>query len=178
MFTNMTDRNDVVNNIDESIVLVLNNKKISDLNLHDLLQRIESQSEPLSLKVLYFDFIIGDLETMNKIFERLGQTLTNSKLRDIRRSTPISLFLAGAYLEEQINIFSLNALAIGYDVYLLNDVTIPRDTTHRETFVGRLTQAGVVMMTVPQMLYQWLVVETDQNRIDTLRKLLDYTNSN
>ncbi len=178
MFTNMADRNDVVNNIDESLVLVLNNEKISDLNLHDLIHRIESQSESLSLKVLYFDFIVGDLEVMNKIFERLGQIHTNSKLHDSRRSTPISLFLAGAYLEEQISICALNGLAIGYDVYLLNDATIPRDSTHRETFLGRLTQAGVVMLTVPQMLYQWLVVETDQNRINTLRKLLDYSNSN
>ncbi len=59
-----------------------------------------------------------------------------------------NLVIVGADIKGQVNICTLNALTIGSEVYLLNDITAPRDTAHRETFIARLTQAGVVLSTV------------------------------
>jgi hypothetical protein len=174
MFTKNINQNDVVHSIDDSLLLVLNTKNFVGSEFKETLRTIEVLAEKLSATIDFFEFIVGDLGKMNEIFECLKRRQSEGEKRVDREIRPSSLFIAGAYLEDQISICALNALAIGYDVYLLNDVTIPRDTLHRETFIARLSQAGVVLSTVQQMLYQWLAVETDQNRKDTLRKLLDY----
>jgi Isochorismatase family len=177
MFTKGVRQNEVVHSIDDSLLLVLNPKNFSGSKFADTVKKIEALAERLTVAVDFFDFIVGDLDKMNEIFECLKRRQSEGEKRTDREIRPTSLFISGAYLEDQISICALNALAVGYDVYLLNDATAPRDVTHRETFIARLTQAGVVLSTVQQMLYQWLAVETDQDRKDALRKLLGYPNS-
>jgi hypothetical protein len=175
MFTRNIGQNAVVHSIDDSLLLVLNIKNVSDSQ--DAVQIIEDLSERLSATVVSFDFIVGDLNKMTEIFECLKQHQANGEKSTGRQIRPSSLFIAGAYLEDQISICALNALAIGYDVYLLDDITAPRDAAHRETFIARLMQAGVVLSTVQQMLYQWLAVEINIDRKEVLKKLLGYPNS-
>lgn len=178
MFTKKSDENEVVHRVNDSIVLILNLRSVVGTGSSEFSEKIRDLEKSLSLIVVSFDFLVGDIDKMTEIFECLKRRHSDCEKRSDRQFQPSSLFIAGAYLEDQISICALNALAVGYDVYLLNDVTIPRDIVHRETFIARLTQAGVVLSTQQQMLYQWLAVEPDQNRKDALRKLLGYPNSN
>ena len=177
MFTRNIGQNAVVHSLDDSLLLVLNIKNVSHSHSLDAVQTIEDLSERLSATVVSFDFIVGDINKMTEIFECLKQHQADSEKSTDREIRPSSLFIAGAYLEDQISICALNALAIGYDVYLLDDVTVPRDTAHRDTFIARLVQAGVVLSTVQQMVYQWLAVEINVDRKEVLKKLLGYPNS-
>lgn len=177
MFTGNISRNDVVHSIDDSLLLLLNAKSVIDSHFQKLVKGIDDFTKQLLVAVVSHDFIVGDLDKISEIFQHLLRHQTKDEKRVDRDIRPSSLFIAGAYLEDQISICALNALAAGYDVYLLNDVTIPRDTVHRETFIARLTQAGVVLSTVQQMLYQWLAVETNQDRKHALRELLGYPDS-
>ena len=174
MFTRNVSQNDVVHSIDDSLLLILNLNNLVASHFHEAISRIESLKELPAVTIISFDFIVGDLDKMSEIFVCLKRRQSEGEKRIDREIRPASLFIAGAYLEDQISICALNALAVGYDVFLLNDATAPRDTVQRETFIARLTQAGVVLSTVQQMLYQWLAVELDIDRKNALRKLLGY----
>jgi hypothetical protein len=177
MFTKDVSQNGVVHAINDSFLLILNASSFASPEFQDASQKIASLKVQFSINAASFDFVIGDFDKLSEIFDRLKRNRADSEKRVDREIRPSSLFIAGAYLEDQISICALNTLAVGYDVFLLNDVTIPRDTGHRETFIARLTQAGVVLSTVQQMFYQWLAVETDQDRKNALGTLLSHPNS-
>lgn len=174
LFTKNVNENVVVSSINDSLLLILNMKTLIGAEFRTAVQKFESLIDELAVTADFFDFVVGDLDKISEIFECLKSRQSAGSNCIQRERRPYSLFIAGAYLEDQICICALNALAVGYDVYLLNDFTMPRNITHRETFIARLTQAGVVLSTVQQMLYQWLAVETDQDRKTVLKKLLDY----
>jgi hypothetical protein len=176
MFTKYTNPTEVVHSIDDSHLLILNSKIFTSAEFQGTLQKIELLAEQLSIVVDCFDFVVGDCDKIVEIFAGLKRQQSEVEPRIDRELRPCSILIAGTYLEDQISICALNALAVGYEVYLLNDATAPRDVTHRETFVSRFTKAGIVLSTVQQMLYQWLAVETDQTRKETLTKLFSYTN--
>ena len=176
MFTKSVGQNEVAHSIDDSLLLLLNKNNFISSHFQEAIQKVEHLAEQLSVTVVSFEFFVGDIDKMNEIFDCLKLNQSDEEKRIGRDISPTSLFIAGTYLEDQISICILNALAIGYDVYLLTDVTVPHDTVHREIFLARLTQAGAVLSTFHQMLYQWLVVETDSNRKDMLGKLLDIQN--
>ena len=56
---------------------------------------------------------------------------------------------------------ALNALADGYDTYLLVDVTAARFADAREPLIERLVQAGVVPATTLQVTSEWMTQEND-----------------
>ena len=82
------------------------------------------------------------------------------------------LLLSGTYLEDQITLCTLEALAIGYDVHLLCDVIMAHDTRHEAILKLRLFQAGAVPTSFRQMLYMWHAAETDLVMAKSLLELL------
>jgi hypothetical protein len=176
IFTKYTNPTEVVHSIDDSHLLILNSKVFISAEFQGTLQKIELLAEQLSIVVDCFDFVVGDHDRIVEIFAGLKRQQSEVESRIDRELRPCGIIIAGTYLQDQISICALNALVVGYEVYLLNDAIEPRDVTHRETFVSELTQAGVVLSTVEQILYQWLAVETDQTRKETLTKLLSHTN--
>jgi hypothetical protein len=82
------------------------------------------------------------------------------------------LVMAGAYYEEQITVCSLRALAAGCEVYALKDVVVSRQPDHSRVFDTRLVQAGVVLVTLRQLLYEWLANSKDENERSMLAKLI------
>ena len=73
------------------------------------------------------------------------------------------LFLGGLWLEDTVTFAALDALAHGFDTYLLTDLTICRHDNLRAAAMDRLLQAGVVPTTVRQMVAEWLATSQDRN---------------
>lgn len=72
-----------------------------------------------------------------------------------------TVLLCGAYLEEQILVAAQYALEHGFDLYLLRDLIVARDREHAVIHDQRLVQAGAVITTFQQVLYEWLTLEPD-----------------
>jgi hypothetical protein len=84
-----------------------------------------------------------------------------------------ALLICGSHLEDQITVFSLEALLEGFDVHLLCDLILPRDLKLKPVLLLRLFQAGAVPSSLRQFLYSWLASEIDQNMTAELQRLLD-----
>lgn len=74
-----------------------------------------------------------------------------------------SLLICGYWLDECITFTALNALAEGYDVFLLTDASPPHDMTERYVAMLRLVQAGIVPTTTKQTIREWAVETIDPN---------------
>jgi nicotinamidase-related amidase len=85
------------------------------------------------------------------------------------------LVLCGYWLERGVTFAALNALADGFDVFVLMDVSPSYDKHSQEPAVGRLLQAGVVPLTTAQMVGEWAEEETDEARRSLLFDLLRAT---
>lgn len=82
------------------------------------------------------------------------------------------LLLSGAYLEDQITLCALEALAMGFDVNFLCDFITARDPRLEPSLKFRLIQAGAVPSSLCQMLYMWQATESDRAIANSLRELL------
>jgi hypothetical protein len=85
-----------------------------------------------------------------------------------RRNT---LLVSGFYLEDQVTLCVLEALAEGFDVHLLCDLISGRDPLLAPILQQRLFQAGAVPSSLGQFLYLWLAAELDQTRANVLQDL-------
>jgi hypothetical protein len=71
------------------------------------------------------------------------------------------IFLAGAWLEEDVLIAGLEGARLGYDVRLLADLSIARLEADRPLVLNRLALHGVLTMTVRQAMLEWAVCHED-----------------
>jgi len=97
---------------------------------------------------------IVDTEVLDKLVRRISSP-SDQQQRQI-------LLLCGVYLEEQISVATRYMLAIGFDVYLIRDLIVPRIAENAHIHDQRLSQAGAVTTTMRQIWYEWFVTETDQ----------------
>lgn len=85
------------------------------------------------------------------------------------------LVLCGFWLERSVTFVALNALADGFDVFVLMDACLSCDHHAYGPAVDRLLQAGVVPLTTKQMVSEWAEVASDEMRRSLLRNLLAST---
>lgn len=85
------------------------------------------------------------------------------------------LVLCGFWLEGSITFAALNALADGFDVFVLLDACPSCDKRAESAAVDRLLQAGVVPLTTTQMVREWAEDATDESRRSLLLDLLQPT---
>ncbi len=85
------------------------------------------------------------------------------------------LVLCGFWLERSVTFAALNALADGFDVFVLMDACPSCDRHAQGPAVDRLLQAGVVPLTTTQMVSEWAEVASDDVRRSSLRNLLAST---
>lgn len=85
------------------------------------------------------------------------------------------LVLCGFWLERSVTFAALNALADGFDVFVLMDACPSYDRHAQDPAVDRLLQAGVVPLTTTQMVSEWAEVASDDVRRSSLRNLLAST---
>lgn len=85
------------------------------------------------------------------------------------------LVLCGFWLERSVTFAALNALADGFDVFVLMDACPSCDRHAQGPAVHRLLQAGVVPLTTMQMICEWAEVASDEARRSSLHNLLAST---
>ncbi len=82
------------------------------------------------------------------------------------------LVLCGFWLERGITFAALNALADGFDVFVLMDACPSCERHAQCPAVDRLLQAGVVPVTTTQMVSEWAEAASDEVRRSSLRDLI------
>ncbi|UWU80537.1 isochorismatase family protein [Bradyrhizobium huanghuaihaiense] len=82
------------------------------------------------------------------------------------------LYLAGAWLEEDVLITALEGAARGYDIRLLSDLSAARREAERRPMFDRLVLHGMLVTTVRQTLLEWAVCLGDHGLIGEIRQLL------
>lgn len=83
------------------------------------------------------------------------------------------LFLAGAWLEEEVLLAALEAAQRGYDVRLLSDLSSARHEAERRPVFDRLALHGMVVTTVRQTLLELVVSRGDERLKQEIRSLLE-----
>lgn len=83
-----------------------------------------------------------------------------------------SLILCGFWLERNITFAALNALADGFDVFVLMDACPTCEDHTKDAATQRLLQAGIVPLTITQMVREWAEGAIDESRRSLLRDLL------
>jgi isochorismatase family protein len=74
-----------------------------------------------------------------------------------------ALILCGFWLETTVTFLALPALASGYDVFVLLDITPVRSDEARRPAGHRLLQAGAVPITTHQLIAEWAEQTPDPN---------------
>jgi len=82
------------------------------------------------------------------------------------------LVVCGFWLERSVTFAALNALADGFDVFVLMDACPSCDKHAECPAIGRLVQAGVVPITTTQMVSEWAEVASDEEQRTALGELL------
>lgn len=82
------------------------------------------------------------------------------------------LYLAGAWLEEDVLMTALEGAARGYDIRLLSDLSAARREVERRPTFDRLVLHGMLVTTVRQTLLEWAVCLGDSGLIEEVRQLL------
>lgn len=82
----------------------------------------------------------------------LDDSKLRARLAELRRPR---LLVAGGPLETALAFSALSALELGYDVYLIHDMTWSASSTLADIVTARLLQAGVVPVIAPQLLCEW-----------------------
>ena len=83
------------------------------------------------------------------------------------------LLLCGTDLADAVTAICLEALAIGYDVFLLTDLITISDEKYSVFHWERLFQAGAVPTTMSQMMSEWIVSETDVKVTKDVKQLAE-----
>lgn len=85
---------------------------------------------------------------------RLAERLAHLDVRTI--------FLGGAFLEEEVLISALQGARHGYDVRLLSDLSIARHESDRALVLDRLAHHGILATTLRQALLEWAASKDDR----------------
>lgn len=80
-------------------------------------------------------------------------------LADVGRAC---LVLCGFWLDGSVTFAALNALADGFDVFVLLDACASSERDAQGHAINRLVQAGVVPLTTTQMVREWAETTTDE----------------
>ncbi len=102
----------------------------------------------------------------------LDNSMARIKSDTAEERRPI-LLIGGACLDEFVSLLSLEALAEGYDVHLLVDLSMSRIQQLTRVTEYRLFQAGAVPVSLRQLLLQWRAVTNQASLSATLTELID-----
>jgi hypothetical protein len=115
------------------------------------LEVLETAARQLHIPILNFKNDWIDSILLNDLLE---------KLKSFSEVDKTCLLISGKYLEEQVTVCALEALAQGFDVYLLMDMIVPRNQNAKQAIEARLYLAGAVPTSLGQFIYLWFSAET------------------
>ena len=131
---------------------------VAPLALGDCRPQTSANGMPQVLQMLPFD---GHLPWKDELFV---QRMKQDHLR--------FLYLAGAWLEEDVLMTALEGAARGYDIRLLSDLSAVRRESERKPMFDRLVLHGMLVTTVRQTLLEWAVCLGDSGLVEEIRQLL------
>ena len=82
------------------------------------------------------------------------------------------VYLAGAWLEEELVLVAIEGVELGYDVRLFADLSLPRFAVERDIALRRLEQHGVILTSVRQTLLEWTLTTEDESLRAEVQSLL------
>jgi hypothetical protein len=91
---------------------------------------------------------------------------------DLGRADTRTLYVGGAWLDEEVLFTALNAVLIGYDTRVLLDVSIARSWCDRTPALDRMLQHGVLVTTIRQVVVEWSIAAHDREIGRHLRNIL------
>jgi hypothetical protein len=102
-----------------------------------------------------------------RILEEIVQKIGEPKVGEPRKI----LLICGAFLEEQISLAAQYMLVTGFAVYLLRELVFVKSPEHANIHDLRLIQAGAILTTLQQLVYEWLATETNESIRGSLREM-------
>lgn len=132
----------------------------------DAVRILCSAASDLAIPVLAFvqdpsrkDYVASLLPTESHVLVSSGDAINpwdSEELASAAIDTGRSrLVIAGQCAELSVTFAALSALERGYDVFLVEDVTVGSDPDSKSIAVSRMLQAGVVPVTVKQIVAEW-----------------------
>jgi len=118
------------------------------------LETVVTLAKNLSIPLELCETEFVDTQILDSIAQKFGGPVRQSSVR--------SLLILGAFLEEQISFAAHHMLGVGFAVYLLRDMVLSKSPEHANIHDLRLVQAGVVPTTLQQVVYEWIVSESDE----------------
>jgi hypothetical protein len=131
--------------------IIINPEKLISTGHCTLVSQFKIACDALTVPVLEESFEFASPELIGLI---TGSLVDLAKMEGRTR-----LLLAGAYIEDQVLVCALTALAEGFDVFLLMDLLVAKGETSKSSSERRLYSLGVVPTTFDQVLYQWHAAE-------------------
>jgi hypothetical protein len=119
-------------------------------------------SSSLLLPVHLCDFPLVDATALERLTIQVGIPERNESIR--------VLLLCGGHLEQEIAFATQYFLVSGYRVSILRDLVNTRDPQHAQVHDLRLVQAGAVLTTQLQVVYEWLANETNEQIRSVLKQ--------
>jgi hypothetical protein len=117
------------------------------------LQHFLDLAKELKLPITLCDVKIVDFAVLETLVGKIGMPIRGE-------ITPV-LLLCGANLDEQVSLAAHHMLATGYDVRLIRDLVSVGSHELAHIHDLRLVQAGVVPITLKQLIYEWAAMEMD-----------------
>ncbi|MDE2446542.1 MAG: isochorismatase family protein [Alphaproteobacteria bacterium] len=125
-------------------ILVVNSAKFfAQFATADLARWLPKLAQTLFLPIRDVNFESHSKEEIQLVLNELSGLNT-----PIRRN---KVLVAGIELEESVSLFTLEALAFGFEVFLLGDLIKASDERMSKYCWDRLVQAGAVPTTLPQV---------------------------
>jgi len=81
------------------------------------------------------------------------------------------LFVCGFWLDASLGTAALEAFVEGFDVHLLVDLSFSRSEIGRADTIHRLTQYGVVPITISQLIFEWMSWTSDGEAATELKSI-------
>jgi len=81
------------------------------------------------------------------------------------------LFVCGFWLDASLGTAALEAFVEGFDVHLLVDLSFSRSEIGRADTIHRLTQYGIVPITISQLIFEWMSWTSDGEAASALKSI-------
>jgi len=81
------------------------------------------------------------------------------------------LFVCGFWLDASLGTAALEAFVEGFDVHLLVDLSFSRSEIGRADTIHRLTQYGIVPITISQLVFEWMSWTSDNEAASSLKSI-------
>lgn len=81
------------------------------------------------------------------------------------------LFVCGFWLDASLGTAALEAFVEGFDVHLLVDLSFSRSEIGRADTIHRLTQYGIVPITISQLIFEWMSWTSDSEAASSLKSI-------